>query len=118
MTTSLLLKLKYFPWETTTKKIKHSYKKQIITSANSEEDWTIQTFDQFPACIKTAIEEEKKVFIKAKYELQQQICAFKTEKQFIETFVKGKFEDVIQFDVRGKCIQVKRSTLGQFKNLY
>lgn len=93
----------------------HGRDEEIVTSTEDGEEWPTLAFDDFPASIKTAIEEEKKAWIAAKYELQRQIRAFQLEKPFIETFVKGKTEDIIRFDVRGECVQVRRSTLGQFE---
>merc|ERR1740139_665234 len=89
-----------------------NFKKNNVPLVDCKEEWTRTTFNEFPADIKTVLDEEKKTLVKANSTLQQQICAFEKEKHFVDTFATGQSEDIVQFDVSGERMAVKRSTLG------
>merc|ERR1740139_599335 len=89
-----------------------NFKKNNVPLVDCNEEWTSITFDEFPTDIKTALEEEKKTLVETNSTLQQQIRAFEKEKHFVDTFVTGQSEDIVQFDVSGERMAVKRSTLG------
>merc|ERR1740139_625444 len=89
-----------------------NFKKNNVPLVDCNEEWTSITFDEFPTDIKTALDEEKKILVETNSTLLQQIHAFEKEKHFVDTFVTGQSEDIVQFDVSGERMAVKRSTLG------
>jgi len=98
--------------ETQKRNLAHNFKKNDVPLVDCNEEWTRITYDELPADIKTALEEEKKALIETNSTLQQQIRAFEQEKHFVDTFATGQSEDIVQFTASGKHIAVKRSTLG------
>ena len=70
------------------------------------------TYDEIPIDAKAALDEGKKTLLKTKIKLQQQSKAFGQKKHFIDTFTSGYNKYLVQLNVRGECMKIKRSILG------
>eukprot|EP00588_Corethron_pennatum_P027358 CAMPEP_0194312080 /NCGR_PEP_ID=MMETSP0171-20130528/9001_1 /TAXON_ID=218684 /ORGANISM="Corethron pennatum, Strain L29A3" /LENGTH=601 /DNA_ID=CAMNT_0039066451 /DNA_START=172 /DNA_END=1977 /DNA_ORIENTATION=+ len=108
--------IEVFSFGSTNRYLSRVNKKENVDTAGNIEECATDIYDEFPADVKTAIIGEKKALEEATKQLQKQIHAFELEKHFIDTFVKGETEDIIQFDVGGECMAVKRSTLGRCRD--
>jgi len=104
--------IEVFGFGNTKRNLVQSFKKTNVSLVDCNEEWSRVTFDEFQIDIKTVLDEEKKALIETNSILQQQVRAFEREKHFVDTFATGESEDIVQFNVSGEHMAVKRSTLG------
>lgn len=94
-------------------------KKRKRESSNEDsalEEWLEVDFDGFPSDVKNALEEEQRALAAAYNKVSKQQRALREEKEFIDFFAKGHVDDIIQLNVSGKRIDVRRSTLGMIED--
>jgi len=91
-------------------------KKQSVAPGDGGEEWTTNTHDEFPADIKTALDKKQTILVDIRDKLQQQALALERETQFMGAFMKGENEDIVEFNVSGERLTVKRTTLGLCKD--
>jgi len=81
-----------------------------------EEIWETMTFDEFPSILENPLSQEQKSLKTAKEELQRSKRNLEKEKGFIHRVCAQSPNDIVNFDVRGAMMTVKRSTLRAFKD--
>uniref|UniRef100_A0A7S4S2E5 TLDc domain-containing protein n=1 Tax=Ditylum brightwellii TaxID=49249 RepID=A0A7S4S2E5_9STRA len=89
--------------------------KQVAQQSPTEDSWGLPNIDGFLGSLKKTMTDEQKALDDAKEELQKIKTSWEEEKRFIEGIVPTSKDDLVNLNVRGTQMTVRRSTLRIFK---
>ena len=85
--------------------------KRTEMGAASAQAWRTERFDEFHATIRDALEAEQAALIEDEAEVDDLEDAFSEEEAFVRVVSQGGTKDIVELDVSGEKMAVKRSTL-------
>ena len=83
----------------------------VATAAAEPAPWESVKFEAFTAMVAAELEVERASLHDAEAELAELEQRFAEEEAFIEFFASGEAKDIVELDVSGERMAVKRSTL-------